>query len=178
MSDQRQRELFDQIRAKLCQEGCSTSYASNVKVVLENALQSYVRQMPTRATKKDALTPEQTLQKLRKIRKKALLISIVILCVIIPFCLAIWSVYQSFDSCNGLFGDSVKGHMEWHQYYEKFSFTYEKFYNPKNETNLNKYPWMVRFTVFENNCTKFRCSGFLINGLYFELHYLNVWIHF
>lgn len=162
MSDKRQMELFEQIHAKLCEEGFSPSYASNIKVVLESAFQSYVRQVPPR---KGALTPQQTLQKLRKIRNNTLILSIVILCVIIPICLAVWSVYQSFKTCNGLFGDSVKGYFKWHQNYERFIFKYETFYNPKNDTNLYKYPWMVRFTSLEQNNTQFRCSGFLINGL-------------
>ena len=165
MSDQRQMELFEQIRTKMCQKGFSPNYASNIKVVLENALQSYVRQAPRKIHRKETVTPQQTLQQLRKIRNKALLISIAILFGVIPFFLILWSVYQSFATCDGLFGDSIEGYLSWHQNFGKFSFNYGKFYNPKNETNLDKYPWMVRFTISEQNITYFKCSGFLINGL-------------
>ncbi|KAL7016851.1 hypothetical protein ACKWTF_010162 [Chironomus riparius] len=163
MSDQRQLELFEQIRTKFCEQGFSPNYASNIKVILENALQSYVNQVPRKIDRKEALTPEITLQKLRKIRTKALLISIAILFGIIPFCLISWSVYQSFATCDGLFEDKIEGYLSWHQHYKKFCFNYGTFYNPKNETNLFKYPWMVRFTLLEQNLSNFKCSGFLIN---------------
>jgi len=164
MCDQRQMELFEQICAKFCEQGFSPNYASNVKVVLENALQSYVRQAHTKIPKKEILTPQQTLHKLRKIRNKALILSLAFLLGIFPFFI-LWSVYQSFATCNGLLGDSIEGYLGWHKYYNKFDVTYDTFYTPTDKVDLFKYPWMVRIIYLAENNPYCGCSGFLITGM-------------
>lgn len=160
MSDQRQMELFEQIRAKFCEQGFSPNYASNIKAVLENALQSYIKQDP----KKELLTPQQTLHKLRKIRNKALILSLAVLLGIFPLFL-LWSAYQSFTTCNGLLGDSIEGYLAWHKYYNKFDITYDTFYAPTDKVDLFKYPWMVRIIYLSQNNSYCGCSGFLITGM-------------
>jgi len=79
-------------------------------------------------------------------------------------CLLLISVFQSFYTCNGLFGDSVNIFFKRHNNYEKFNFTYEEFYRPKNDVDFHKYPWMVRIIYLFKNKSHFGCSGFLITG--------------
>jgi hypothetical protein len=84
--------------------------------------------------------------------------------VVFPLLLLSYSVYQSFNTCNGLFGDSVNLFFKWHSNYKKFNVDYEKFYNPKHDVDFHKYPWMVRIIYLLNNKSHFGCSGFLITG--------------
>ncbi|KAL7016857.1 hypothetical protein ACKWTF_010164 [Chironomus riparius] len=82
--------------------------------------------------------------------------------LVFPLCLLLYSAYQSFNTCNGLFGDSVAVFLKHHKNYKKFVFSYEKYYEPKSEVDFYKYPWMVRIIYVYKNKSYFGCSGFLI----------------
>lgn len=105
-----------------------------------------------------------SLVKIEKYYNKIIKTILVTAFIVFPISLIFYSVYQSFDTCNGLFGESVNVFWKYHRNYKKFNITYENFYDPRSEIDFYKYPWMVRIITLSVNESHFGCSGFLITG--------------